>query len=78
LEFVEVQGSHTGEALAIIVKKLLTELKLKQKLFTITGDNAGNNGTLCEALFNSLVGQFDDKNDPFSTKDRMRFHGKDS
>jgi len=78
LEFVEVQGSHTGEALAIIVKKLLTELKLKQKLFTITGDNAGNNGTLCEVLFNSLVGQFDDKSDPFSTKDRMRFHGKDS
>jgi hypothetical protein len=71
LEFIEAQGSHTGEDLAIIVKKLLTELKLKQKLFIITRDNAGNNRTLCEVLFNSLVGQFDNKNNPFSTKDRM-------
>ena len=71
LEFIEVQGSHTGEALAIIVKKLLTELKLKQKLFIITRDNTGNNGTLYEVLFNSLVGQFNDKSDPFSTKDHM-------
>ena len=37
LEFVEVRGSHTREALAIVVEKLLTELKLRQKLFTITG-----------------------------------------
>jgi hypothetical protein len=71
LEFIEAQGLYTGEDLAIIVKKLLTELKLKQKLFIITRDNASNNRTLCEALFNSLVGQFNNKNDPFSTKDRM-------
>ena len=78
MEFVEVQGSHTGKALAIVVKKLLTELKLKQKLFIITKDNTSNNRTLCKALFNSLVGQFDNKNDPFFTKDRMRFYNKDS
>ena len=78
LEFVEVRGSHTGEALAIVVEKLLTELKLKQKLFTITGDNAGNNGTLCNTLFKSLVKQFDDTHDPFSLKPQMRFHGKES
>jgi len=51
LEFVEVRGLHIGEALVIVVKKLLTELKLKAKLFTITGDNASNNGTLYDALF---------------------------
>ena len=78
LEFVEVQGSHTGEALAIVVEKLLTELKLKAKLFTITGDNAGNNGTLCDALFQSLVKDFVDYNPQFSVKPRMRFHGKRS
>lgn len=78
LEFMEVQGSHTGENLAIIVERLLTELKLKQKLFTITGDNAGNNGTLCKALFKSLAKHFDDKYTKFSIKPRMRFHGEAS
>jgi hAT family C-terminal dimerisation region len=56
----------------------LTELKLKQKLFTITGDNAGNNGTLCDTLFKSLVKQFDDTHNPLSLKPQMRFHGKES
>jgi hypothetical protein len=46
LEFVELKGSHSGEELASVVEKLLEELKLKLKLFAITGDNAGNNGTL--------------------------------
>lgn len=56
----------------------MTELKLKQKLFTIIGDNASNNGTLCDALFKSLVKQFDDTHDPFSLKPQIRFHGKES
>jgi hypothetical protein len=77
LEFVEVYGSYTGEALAIVVERLLTELKLKQKLFTITGDNASNNGTLCDALFRTLAKDFDDKQGPLG-RPRMRFHGKES
>jgi hAT family C-terminal dimerisation region len=77
LEFVEVKGSHTGEALAVVVEKLLEELALKQKLFAITGDNAGNNGTLCEALHKSLKQHFDDKLSPIG-KPQMRFHGRDS
>jgi hypothetical protein len=77
LEFVEVKGSHTGETLAIVVEGLLIELKLKQKLFTITGDNAGNNGTLCDALFRILVQEFDDKPSVLG-RPQMRFHGKES
>ena len=77
LEFVEVYGSHTGEALAIVVERLLTELKLKQRLFTITGDNASNNGTLCDALFRTLAKDFDDKQGPLG-RPRIRFHGKES
>ena len=46
LEFVELKGSHLGEELAGVVKKLLGELKLKPKLFIITRDNASNNSTL--------------------------------
>jgi hypothetical protein len=77
LEFVEVHGSHTGEVLAEAVLKVLNELKIKHKLFSITGDNAGNNGTLCQSLYNSLRLEFDDKLSPIG-RPRMRFHGKPS
>ena len=77
LEFVEVHGSHTGEVLVEAVLKVLEELKIKHKLFAITGDNAGNNGTLCQALYSALKLEFDDM---FSLigRPRMRFHGKSS
>jgi hypothetical protein len=74
LEFVEVYGSHTGEALATVVKSLLTELKLRQKLFIITGNNVRNNGTLCDALFRTLAKDFDDKQGPLG-RSRIRFYG---
>ena len=47
MEFVEVRGSHVGEDLAKVVKKLCTELSIRNKLFAIIGDNASNNSTLC-------------------------------
>ena len=76
LEFVEVTDKHTGEQLAEVVEALLAELKLKHKLFSITGDNAGNNGTLCESLFDSLKSDYDDEIG--GVRPRMRFHGRDS
>jgi hypothetical protein len=75
LEFIEVTGPHTGEALAEIVLKLTKELNLGHKLFAITGDNAGNNGTLCAALFKCLKKTYDDKDSPIG-KPRMQFHGR--
>jgi ABC-type antimicrobial peptide transport system ATPase subunit len=54
LEFVEVRGSHVGEDLAKVVKKLCIELSIRDKLFTIIGDNASNNSTLCQSLYTSL------------------------
>jgi hypothetical protein len=73
LEFIEVKGSHTGEQLAEHVEKLLEELKIKHKLFAITRDNASNNGTLCQSLFDSLKRQYDDK-PTIIGRPRMRFH----
>ncbi|KJZ69051.1 hypothetical protein HIM_11562 [Hirsutella minnesotensis 3608] len=61
IEFIELQESHTGEQLAKIVESTLEELRLKPKLLAITGDNAGNNGTLCQSLYDSLKTKFDDK-----------------
>jgi hAT family C-terminal dimerisation region len=77
LEFVEVHGSHTGEVLAEAVLRVLEELKIKHKLFAITGDSAGNNGTLCQSLYNSLKHELDDRFSPIG-RPRMRFHGKSS
>jgi len=76
LEFIEITGEHSGEQLADVVEKLLGELMLKHKLFSITGDNAGNNGTMCDSLFDRLKDQYDDK--PSLVRPRMRFHGRDS
>jgi hypothetical protein len=73
LEFVEMKGSHTGEQLAEVVENLLQELKLEHKLFSITGDNAGNNGTLCQSLFDSLRKKYNDKFSPIA-KPHIRFH----
>lgn len=77
IEFLELHESHTGESLAKHVQALLKELDIEQKLFAITGDNAGNNGTLSESLFNSLRKKYDDRVTPLG-RPLMRFHGRPS
>ncbi|PVH68833.1 hypothetical protein DL98DRAFT_440305, partial [Cadophora sp. DSE1049] len=74
LEFIQVKGEYTRERLAEITIKLLEELKLKHKLFAITGDNASNNGTLYYHLFQYLREEYD--NWPFVIRPRIRFYGK--
>jgi hypothetical protein len=77
LEFIEVTGSHDGPALAKIVLELAEELKIKQKLCAICGDNAGNNGTLFKSLF--LTSKELTTNRPSAVgKPRMQFHGRHS
>ena len=75
LEFLEVKGSYTREALARHVEQLLEELNIKPKLFAITRDNARNNRTLYEELFKSLKVIFDDRVSLIS-KPIIRFHGR--
>lgn len=57
---------------------MLDELEISSKLLTITGDNAGDNGTLCEALQTKLLKTYDDEDDPFRMKPLMRFRGRQS
>jgi hypothetical protein len=79
LEFTEIRGPHTGENLAEILILMLKELEIVPKLLTITGDNAGNNGTLCDCLHTELLKTYDDDaNDQFRMKPLMRFHGRRS
>jgi hypothetical protein len=77
LEFIEVTGAHDGPALATIVFALIDDLKVKQKLFAICGDNAGNNSTLCDSLFNTLKQLYVDKPSAIGLP-RMQFHGRHS
>jgi hypothetical protein len=54
LEFVELQGIHSGENLATAVENMLMELSLEDKLISITGDNASNNEAMASELYFSL------------------------
>ena len=47
---MHVEGHHYGEVLADKVFEILEEYEIFEKLFCITADNAGNNGTMCVAL----------------------------
>lgn len=78
LEFTDINGPHSGENLAEIVLKMLEELDIAPKLLTITGDNAGNNGTLCDSLHDELLKKYDNDDDRFRIRPLMRFRGRQS
>jgi len=48
-------GHHTGEYMADVIYDLLEEYGIKEKLFCITTDNAGNNVTLVKELSKLLA-----------------------
>jgi len=50
MDFLHIEGHHYGEILADKVFEILEEYEICEKLFCITADNAGNNGTMCTAL----------------------------
>lgn len=78
LEFTEINGPHSGENLADVVLNMLDELDIAPKLLTITGDNAGNNGTLCDSLHDQLLKKYDNDDDCFRIRPLMRFRGRQS
>jgi len=78
LEFTEIEGPHSGENLAEVLVAMLEELGIAQKLLTLTGDNAGNNGTLCDSLHEALLKKYDDEDHEFRMKPLMRFRGRKS
>jgi hypothetical protein len=79
IEFIEIEGSHSGENLAKIVGEALQKHGLLQKLLSITADNASNNNTLCRYLYSFMKRQFDDHLEEFPSKEgTMRFKGEAS
>lgn len=78
LEFMELVGPHSGENMTFAVVNLLQELDIAPKILTITGDNAGNNGTMCDTLHVALSKLYDDEDTEFRLRHLMRFHGRSS
>jgi hypothetical protein len=50
LDFVELFGKHDGDSLAPVILKVLEDYGIEKKLFCLTSDSAGNNGTMCRRL----------------------------
>ena len=57
LDFVSLEGRHTGEELAKKVYKVLEEWKLAGKVMTVLEDNATNIDTLASAPWHSCKTQ---------------------
>lgn len=60
IEFVEIEGNHSGENLANIVATVLERFHISDKVMTITADNASNNDTLHRCLFQKLSQRYDE------------------
>ena len=54
LGFEELSGQHTGENFAGVVRKVLQQFKIENKVFAVTTDNAKNNDTMTATLVESL------------------------
>jgi hypothetical protein len=50
IDFVELEGSHTGENLKEVLQSTLKEFGLLSKLLTLTTDNASNNDKLAQLM----------------------------
>jgi hypothetical protein len=59
IEFVEIEGNHSGENLANIVATVLERFYISDKVMTITADNASNNDTLHRYLYQKLSQRYD-------------------
>ncbi|KAJ6038619.1 hypothetical protein N7460_007336 [Penicillium canescens] len=78
LEFSELAGSHSGENMAETLQKMLVELRIEEKLLTITADNASNNETLVSELYFHLLEKYNSEDSKLPDKGRLRFQGIDS
>jgi hAT family protein len=78
LEFSEIIGSHSGENMAETLQKMLVELRIEEKLLTITADNASNNETLASELYFNLSEKYNSKDSNVPDSGRLRFQGIDS
>ena len=79
IEFLQINGSHSGENLAVIVFNALKKFKVLNKLFTITADNTDNNDTIVKALYRKMLTLYDNHLEEHQIHGQsMRFQGEKS
>jgi hypothetical protein len=69
---------HFSEKLAAVLWSTLDELAIRLKLITITGDNAGSNGILCDALLTDMLQRYDNEGEDSPLQPPMRSHVRQS
>jgi len=79
LDFIEIEGSYSGENLAYYVYRRYKKLGILHKILTLTGDNALNNDTTVRYLYKKLAYIYDDylEENPIRGQS-MRFQGEAS
>ncbi|KAJ5142534.1 uncharacterized protein N7515_001321 [Penicillium bovifimosum] len=75
LEFSELEGPPSGENMAEILRKMLVELRIQDKLFTITAGNSLDKETLTSELYRGLFEKYNSEDSNSSDKGRFRFQG---
>lgn len=81
LDFIEINGTHTGLNLSEIVYNIGKLNGILPKIFTVTRGNTGNDDTLCHHLEQRLLSLYDHADSEFPDHDHgktMRFYGNQS
>jgi hypothetical protein len=79
LDFIEIDGAHSGKNLAQLVYKRCKKLGILYKIISLTGDNAKNNDTCARYLHKMMSYIYDDYLDPIPLYNQsMRFKGERS
>jgi len=79
LDFIEIDGTHSGKNLAQLVYKRCKKLGILHKIISLTGDNERNNDTCARHLHKMMSYIYDDHLDPMPLHDQsMRFKGEQS
>jgi hypothetical protein len=79
LNFIEIEGSYSGENLVYYIYKRYKKLGILHKILTLTGDNASNNNTAARYLYKKLSYIYDNylEENPIRGKS-IRFQGEAS
>lgn len=64
--------------MAETLQKMLVELRIEEKLLTITADNASNNETLASELYFNLLEKYNSEGSNLPDKGRLRFQDRKS
>jgi hypothetical protein len=77
LDFIEIDGIHSGKNLVQLVYKRYKKLGILYKIISLTGDNTKNNDTCTCHLYKMISYIYDDYLDPMPLYNQsIRFKGE--